>query len=84
MSDSDRRTPIMPSQSDARVVIYAFGRSNPGDFIAAIDKNGLCAILFGDDQADLLDELPSIESLAPPNLHRANDLGIDKRTEVRP
>jgi hypothetical protein len=57
MSDSDHRTPIMPPQREAREVIYAFGRSTVGDFIAAIDKNGLCAILFGDDHADLLDEL---------------------------
>lgn len=57
MSDSDRRIPTMPPQREAREVIYAFGRSTLGDFIAAIDKNGLCAILFGDDHADLLDEL---------------------------
>lgn len=57
MSETDRRSPTTPQTGGNRDIIYAYGESSLGEFIVAIDKNGLCAILFGDDKADLLDEL---------------------------
>lgn len=57
MSENDRRAPTVPPNSEDRDIIYTYGHSSLGDFIAAVDKKGLCAILFGDNQADLLAEL---------------------------
>src|SRR5258706_8161794 len=38
-------------------IAYCYGQSSLGDFLAAVDDKGLCAILLGDDQVKLLDEL---------------------------
>jgi AraC family transcriptional regulator of adaptative response/methylated-DNA-[protein]-cysteine methyltransferase len=57
MSENDRRVSTVPPNSENRDIIYTYGHSALGDFIAAVDKKGLCAILFGDNQADLLAEL---------------------------
>src|SRR5579872_6797177 len=40
-----------------RRVIYAYGQSALGDFIATVDENRISSILFGDSKADLLDDL---------------------------
>ncbi len=42
---------------ESRSIFYAYGESPRGDFIAAADKDGLSAILFGDNKADLLNDL---------------------------
>lgn len=57
MPENDRDAVKMPATGDLRDIIYAYGESSLGNFIAAIDKNGLCAILFGDNKSDLLAEL---------------------------
>lgn len=57
MPENDRNVPKMPATGKLRDIVYTYGESSFGNFIAAIDKNGLCAILFGDNKSDLLAEL---------------------------
>jgi AraC family transcriptional regulator of adaptative response/methylated-DNA-[protein]-cysteine methyltransferase len=46
------------SQStSAHRISYGYGQSSLGDFLTAIDDNGVCAILLGDDRAVLLCDL---------------------------
>lgn len=57
MSVTERRTPLAPPAGKVRDIIYVRGQSSVGDFIAAADKNGLCAILLGDHREDFLARL---------------------------
>jgi len=57
MSKTARPDPTTSQTGEVRNIIYTYGKSTLGDFIAAVDRSGLCAILFGDSQTDLFDEL---------------------------
>jgi AraC family transcriptional regulator of adaptative response/methylated-DNA-[protein]-cysteine methyltransferase len=47
------------ADNGAHDIGYGYGRSSLGDFLVAIDEEGLCAVLFGDDRASLLEDLRS-------------------------
>lgn len=42
---------------DPQKIAYAYGQSSLGEFLAAVDSEGLCAIIFGNDQMALLENL---------------------------
>ncbi len=46
-----------PAKDGLHDIAYGCGRSSLGDFLVAMDDNAVCAVLFGDDQASLLDDL---------------------------
>lgn len=57
MSEIATRGDQQITAGDPQKVVYAHGQSSLGDFLAAVDSQGLCAVLFGDDRAALLENL---------------------------
>ena len=46
-----------PQSSSTPGISYGYGQSSLGGFLAATDDKGVCAILLGDDRAQLLRDL---------------------------
>jgi AraC family transcriptional regulator of adaptative response/methylated-DNA-[protein]-cysteine methyltransferase len=57
MSQSENCADPQSTGSDPQKIAYAHGESSLGYFLAAVDSQGLCAILFGDDRAALAENL---------------------------
>jgi AraC family transcriptional regulator of adaptative response/methylated-DNA-[protein]-cysteine methyltransferase len=57
MSETEKQGVPPSADRDPRKIAYAFGESSLGEFLAAVDREGLCAIIFGNDHAALLENL---------------------------
>jgi hypothetical protein len=57
MSETENHGALPSAGRDLHKIAYAYGGSSLGDFLAAVDSQGLCAIFFGDNQAALLGNL---------------------------
>jgi AraC family transcriptional regulator of adaptative response/methylated-DNA-[protein]-cysteine methyltransferase len=58
-SMTDIGTLTAPQGSDNRTynIVYGYGESSLGGFLAAVDDKGLCAVLFGPDRLRLREDL---------------------------
>lgn len=52
-------SPLISQSTPTHRISYGYGQSSLGGFLTAIDDNGVCAILLGDDRAALLRDLQS-------------------------
>jgi AraC family transcriptional regulator, regulatory protein of adaptative response / methylated-DNA-[protein]-cysteine methyltransferase len=59
MTESSVRSNPHRSSDGVHDITYCYGQSSLGDFLAAVDDTGLCAVLFDGDHANLLHELRS-------------------------
>jgi AraC family transcriptional regulator, regulatory protein of adaptative response / methylated-DNA-[protein]-cysteine methyltransferase len=57
MSEIEERAAPQSACRDPQEIAYAYGSSSLGHFLAAVDSQGLCAVMFGDDHAALLKNL---------------------------
>jgi AraC family transcriptional regulator of adaptative response/methylated-DNA-[protein]-cysteine methyltransferase len=48
---------LAPQSGSMHAITYSYGESSLGIFLAAIDEEGVCAILFGDDRDELRRDL---------------------------
>jgi AraC family transcriptional regulator of adaptative response/methylated-DNA-[protein]-cysteine methyltransferase len=73
-------TEINALDEDSDAIAYGFGQSSLGDFLAAIDDKGLCAVLIGDRRSDLLRDLQTAfpnRRLAPCDCHPCFDFLVN-------
>jgi AraC family transcriptional regulator, regulatory protein of adaptative response / methylated-DNA-[protein]-cysteine methyltransferase len=57
MTEIDVDGTLQHLNNEACDIAYGYGESSLGRFLTAVDDRGLCAVLFGDDEASLLEEL---------------------------
>ncbi len=70
----ERGEPYWPMADMVATIAYAHGSSSLGDFLVAANAKGLCAVFFGEYQAELLSELSDANpgtavQVAEPVLH---------------